>query len=117
MELRGRVASSLYVVAVVALTVAAFGSRDADGGPAEVVLLVITLPALIPGLLVLYPAAATAWHLTNADDGGPMWPVTLTYVVVFTAIAVLDVVLARAALRHLATRRARRGSRPGQPAG
>ncbi len=76
----------------------------------------LTLGLSVPSLVLLSPAfyavVGNAWHLTGADNGGITWPVTAAYVVMFTAAAVLNVVLANLAVQ---ARRRRREARRWTP--
>jgi hypothetical protein len=94
-----------YVLLVAALAASAFW-RPAEGfSLMEVAALVLTLPTLIAALPVIYVAGAGAWHLTGADSGGPMWPVTAVYATVFAAAAVVNVRVLRFLLMRLRRRR------------
>ncbi len=74
--------------------------------------MLLTLPALLPALPVIYLVGAWVWNVTGADGGGPMWPVTLVYALLFAGVAVANVWLLLAALRW---RRLRRAGRLGDP--
>jgi hypothetical protein len=67
--------------------------------------LVLCLPAMVVGLPFLYLAGGLAWNLSDADNGGPRWPVTLTYVVMELVIAVANVFLVRLLLDRRAAAR------------
>jgi hypothetical protein len=73
---------------------------------------VLCLPSLILLLPVLYVAVSTAFNMTGADTGGITGPVTATYVVVFTLMAVLNVVVVNTALR---SRRRKKHAEPRPP--
>lgn len=92
MQARGRVLAGLYVVVVAALAASAFWAPD-EGFTwgREGVAMLLTLPALIVALPVIYVVGAVVWTLTGADDGGPMWPVTLVYTLLFAGTAVANV--------------------------
>ncbi|HET7388380.1 MAG TPA: hypothetical protein VFJ19_17135 [Nocardioidaceae bacterium] len=102
----GRVVALLYVAVVAALAAAAFSGRDAGfSWGTEGVAMLLTLPVLIPALPVIYLLGAGIWSLTDAGDGGPMWPVTLVYAAMFGAVAVANLWVLRLAMRTLRRRR------------
>ncbi|HEV7210792.1 MAG TPA: hypothetical protein VGN47_03655 [Blastococcus sp.] len=110
MRLRWWVLSAIYVAAVAALAASAFWNPDETfSWGREGVALVLTLPALLPALPVLYLVGAAAWNVTGADAGGPMWPVTLVYALTFAGIAVANVWLLRLLVARLTVARTRRG--------
>ena len=81
----------LYVAVVVVLTTIATSDRHFTKW-AWIGALLLSLPALLAMLPVFYVTAATAWNVTGAGDGGTMWPVTATYVVLLALAAVLNVI-------------------------
>lgn len=93
-----------YVLAVAAAAATAFAHPDATFGWAEAAAIVLTLPAFVVALPCIYLGGAAAWNVTGADSGGPMWPVTVVYILMFTATAVANLV----ALGRLQRRRRRR---------
>ena len=97
------VLAGLYVATVAALAASAFSDRNAGfTWNREGVAMVLILPALLPALPLVYLLGAAAWSVTGADHGGPMWPVTTVYVVLFAGTAVANVWLL-----HLLARRRR----------
>jgi membrane protein implicated in regulation of membrane protease activity len=72
---------------VAALAATAFSDPHAGFTWREGAAMLLTLPVLVPALPVLYVGGAAAWNATGADSGGPMWPVTLVYSVIFAMIA------------------------------
>jgi hypothetical protein len=86
----------VYVGAVAVLTFVAFHDRNATFGMAEAIAMLLTLPTLIGAIPLIYVGGAAIRNVTNADNGGPMWPVTLVYVLMFAAVAVGNVLLLRA---------------------
>jgi hypothetical protein len=103
-----RLAAGGYVVVVVVLVAAAFRDPDQDFSATEAIGLGLTLPVLLAALPVVYLVGAAAWSLTGAADGGPMWPVTLTFALMFAGVAVANLWVLRTAARAL-HRRPRRG--------
>jgi hypothetical protein len=115
---RWRLISALYVVLVAALAASAFWSpQEGFTWGREGLAMALTLPALVPALPVLYVAGALAWNITGADDGGPMWPVTLVYTLLFAATALANVWLLRRPLVRRGERAGLRPARAGRPAG
>lgn len=102
----------LYVGVVAALAADAFSGRDATFGWAEGGAMLLTLPAVIPAVPVMYLLGAGIWNITNADSGGPMWPVTLVYAFMFVGVAVVNLWGLRWVLRRW---RLHRLGHPGQP--
>jgi hypothetical protein len=98
---RAQVGAGLYVAVVAVLTGASF--RDAGQGfsAVELAALVMLLPAVVVALPLIYLVGAGAWSLTDAGDGGPMWPVTVVFVVMFVGVAVANLWLLRRLLRRL----------------
>jgi uncharacterized membrane protein YjjB (DUF3815 family) len=94
-----------YVTAVAVLTTVAASNPHEFRRGAWAAVLVLSLPALIPMLPVLYIAGSTVFNITGARDGGTGWPVTVTYMAVFIVTAVVNVVFLRIAVRHLHVRR------------
>ena len=66
--------------------------------------MLLTLPALLPALPVIYVVGALMWNVTDADNGGPMWPVTLVFVLMFCAVALANVALVRRAWQRFLPR-------------
>lgn len=100
--------AGLYVGAVAALAARAFWSPDAGFTWGEGAALLLTVPVIIPALPLIYVVGAGIWNVTEAGDGGPMWPVTVVYTLMFAAVAVGNVWLARVLLRWRHLRRTRK---------
>jgi hypothetical protein len=116
MRARGWLLAGLYVGAVAALAASAFWRPDeAFTWDREGVAMLLTLPALLPALPAVYVLGAVLWHVTDAADGGPMWPVTLGFALMFAGVAAADVWLVRRVLR--ASRLRRLGRRAGRKPG
>ena len=93
--------AGLYVGTVAALAASAFSGPNAGfTWNREGVAMVLTLPALLLALPVAYLLGAAAWSVTGADHGGPMWPVTSAYAVLFAGTAVANVWLVRLLARR-----------------
>ena len=101
---RGRILAVAYVAVVAVLAGSAFSDPHAGVGWLTGAAMLLTLPAMVAALPVLYVVGAAAWNVTNAAGGGPMWPVTLVYIVIFMGTAVANVWLTATVLRR---RRAR----------
>ena len=99
-----RCVSVAYVAAVAALTAKAFSSPDPGFTWTEATAMLATLPAILGAMPVVYLGGALIWNLTGADDGGPMWPVTLVYTVIFAGAAVANLWLVRALVHVLRPR-------------
>ena len=109
MKTRGWIAAGLYAGIVGVLAASAFWSPSQSfTWSREAVAMLLTLPALIPALPVIYVVGAALWNVTGASDGGgPMWPVTLVYTLMFVGVAVANVLLLRSLI---AGRRQRRSA-------
>ncbi len=95
-----RAASGWYVVVVtVSMGLAMIDPNDPEQ-PLLVAACVLCLPAMVLALPVFYVVVATAWNLTDADNGGSTWPVTATYVVGIGLVAVANVWVARRVVGH-----------------
>jgi hypothetical protein len=90
----GRCAAGCYLVVVGVLAGLAWHDPNAGFGHVELAALLLTLPALIVAIPFVYVIGAMAWNITNADSGGPMWPVTTCFVVMFVVVAAVNVLLA-----------------------
>lgn len=100
MESMGRRLPALYVVTVAALAAASFDDPAAQlAWFPEGLMLVLLLPGLVPMLPVVYLGGAFFWSLTEVGDGGPMWPVTTLFVLLFGTVALVNVVLLRQVAR------------------
>jgi hypothetical protein len=96
---RERLAAGLYVAVVAALAGASFHDSGQGFSAVEVAALVMLLPTVVVALPVIYLAGAAAWSLTDAGDGGPMWPVTVVFVLLFAGVAVANLWLLRRLVR------------------
>jgi hypothetical protein len=88
-----RLGEVCYVLTVVAVTAGAMVDPNHPRAPLLIAALVVSLPASVGALPILYGAAALAWGLTHADSGGVTWPVTATYAAVFGLAAVANIML------------------------
>jgi len=106
MKWRGSLLAALYAGAVGALAASAFWTpNESFTWSREGVAMLLTLPALVPALPVIYVFGAWIWNATNASDGnGPMWPVTLVYTLMFVGVAFANVWLIRLLLREIRAR-------------
>lgn len=111
---RWHVLAGCYVGTVAALAARAFSDPQASfTWSREGLATLLTLPALVLALPVVYFVGALSWNLTNADSGGPMWPVTLVYTLMFAGIAIANVWIFHLLLR---SRRRRRSAVRGRQA-
>lgn len=116
MRLRWWVFSALYVGVVAALAASAFSSPgEGFTWNREGVAMLLTLPALIPALPLVYVIGAAIWNVTNAGDGGPIWPVTLVYTLMFAAVAAANVWLLRELVKRRRLRQTPAASTAGFP--
>lgn len=83
----GRIVAVGYVVVVALLTARAFSDAHQDHWGAEIAAAVLTLPAVVVALPAIYLLGAAAWSVSDAGDGGPMWPVTLTFTLLMSVVA------------------------------
>jgi hypothetical protein len=97
---RGRVLAVGYLAVVAVLAADAFSDPHAGFTWRTGAAMLLTLPAMVAALPVLYVVGAATWNATHAADGGPMWPVTLIYTVIFVGIAAANVWLVATALRR-----------------
>ena len=103
---RWHVLAGCYVGAVAMLAARAFSEPQASfTWSREGLATLLTLPALVLALPVVYFVGALSWNLTNADSGGPMWPVTLVYTLMFAGIAIANVWIFHLLLRSRRRRR------------
>ncbi|GAA2095198.1 hypothetical protein GCM10009841_06170 [Microlunatus panaciterrae] len=107
-----RVAGTLYIGGVAALAASAFSDRNATFTGSEGAALLLTLPTLVPALPIMYVIGAGIWSITDADSGGPMWPVTVVYTLMFTGIATANLWLLRQLIRRRRLHRSQRADRP-----
>ena len=104
--MNGRLIAGVYVATVAALTAYAF-RPGADGfNVAEGVAAVLTLPAIVPALPVIYGVGALAWNLADSESGDPTLLVTFTFTAMMTAVAAANAWLVSLAWRSLRPRRA-----------
>jgi len=105
--------ASLYVGVVAGLAASGFWTDSGFAWQTGVAML-LTLPVLIVALPVIYFLGAGIWNVTDAGVGGPMWPVTLVFTLMFAGVAMANVCVLLLALRTL-----QRGRMPAQggPAG
>lgn len=94
-----------FVGVVLVLMVVAWRDPIHVQREAEVASIALTLPAFLPLVAVVYGVLAASRNLFHVDSGGPGWPVTLVYTLVFGGLAALEVFVTR---RLRAGRRARR---------
>jgi len=86
-----RVVAVAYVATVAALTAYAFSDAHQDHWGAEISAAVLTLPTIVAALPAIYLLGAAAWGVSDGGDGGPMWPVTLTFTLLMSVVACLNV--------------------------
>jgi hypothetical protein len=98
-----RVVAVGYVLLDAVLGALAFSS-DASHPKVEVAAFLLALPMVVVTIPVIYVVGAMAWNVRSGLAGEPMWPVTVTFTALFTATALLNVLLA-----WLAWSRLRRG--------
>jgi hypothetical protein len=106
MTTRGRLVAGLYVAVVAVLAARSFWSRDQGFSVTEALAFSLTLPALLVAAPAVYALGALAWSLTDAGDGGPMWPVTAAFTLMLAGVAGANVW----AVRRLVRRRAPAGT-------
>jgi hypothetical protein len=105
MGTRAWLVAGVYVGTVTAVAACAFAGPDQGFSGLEAAALLLTLPAMVVGLPVVYVLGAAAWNLTDADAAGPMWPVTVVYAATFATVAVVNVGLLRFVATRLRSRR------------
>jgi hypothetical protein len=103
MTVRGRLVAAAYVATVAVLAARSFWSRDQTFSVTEAIAFALTLPVLVVAIPAVYLLGAAVWSLTDAGDGGPMWPVTVAFTLMLAGIAVANVWVVR---RLLGRRRA-----------
>jgi hypothetical protein len=107
-RIAARTLAVVYVAAVTCLGASAFWTpNEAFTWNREAVALLLSLPALCLGIFAIYVLGPLAWNATNASNGGPMWPVTLVYTIIFAAMAIANVWLVRTLIKWRRT-----GTRP-----
>lgn len=89
-----RLVALAYVVLETALAAYAF-SGEAAHQRAEITAFVLALPAMIVAIPVVYLVGAAAWSLRDQHAGHPIWPVTVTFALLFAVTATANVVLVR----------------------
>lgn len=97
--------SGAYVLLVSVLALVATGDPNQVNRAPLVLALVLCLPVLVAGLAPLYIVIALAWNMTGADHGGPTWPVTMSYVLAFAAMACVNALVLRALVRRWSVQR------------
>jgi hypothetical protein len=108
-----RIVRQIGSVYVLVMTVAggyAFSSADPESLEVELVAFVLLLPALVVALPVMYVVGALAWQLRADLPGEPMWPVTLTFALLFAASATANVLIVWGAASLCRRQSLRRGS-------
>lgn len=125
---RGRLLATAYVATVAALTLLAFLDEDDERWWARIAAAVLCLPTMLPALPALYLGGAVAWSWSDhASSGsassadpvvadGPMWPVTLAFAAMMTAVAIVNVLLLRAVARGRARTPSAASPAPAPPA-
>ena len=101
-----------YVAVVAILAIIATSDPNNIRPWAFIAALVLCLPSMVLVLPVFYIAVSTAFNITGADNGGTTWPVTATYVAVFTIVAVLNVWLVSIFIRSRLSKRNAETSTP-----
>jgi hypothetical protein len=106
-RIAARTLAAVYIAAVTTLGASAFWTPIEEfTWNREAAALLLSLPALVVGIFAIYVLGPIAWHATNASSGGPMWPVTLVYTIIFAAMAITNVWLIRTHIkRHRAKTR------------
>ena len=89
-----------YVSLVAVLAVVATADPNDQRIGAFRAVMVLCLPAMVAVLPVLYVVVSTVINVTSSDDGGVTWPVTVSYVVLFVAAAMLNCLLLERLLRR-----------------
>jgi hypothetical protein len=95
-----------YLGVVAALTADAFRPGDHGFTTTEAVAALITLPAVIVALPVIYLVGALAWAVSDTDGSGPTLLVMMTFTVMMTGVAGANVALAYWLWRLTRARRA-----------
>ena len=93
-----------YVAVVTLLGCEAFTAQPLLFPWTEVAAFALLLPTLVVELPVIYVVGAMAWNVREGMAGQPMWPVTVTFTVLFFASAVLNAVLVRYLVRAVTSR-------------
>ncbi len=65
----------------------------------------LLLPTAVVTLPVMYVVGAIGWSIRDSLAGHPMWPVTLTFTVLFAGAALVNVVVIWFAMSRLRTSR------------
>ena len=102
----GWFAAGAYVAVVAALTTYAFRPSGDGFNVAEGIAAILTVPAIVPALPVIYVVGALAWHTVESDSGDPTLLVTSTFTAMMTVVALANVALARGAWAVIRARRA-----------
>ena len=92
-----------YVALEGVLGAIAFSPAAGAGGPSgvEIAAFALLLPILVVALPVFYVVGAGAWSVT----GPSLWPVTLTFAVLFVGAATVNVLVLSLFARGVARRR------------
>ena len=106
MTARGRLLAGLYVAVVAVLAARSFWSRDQGFSVTEALAFALTLPAMLVAIPAVYVLGAAAWSVTDAGDGGAMWPVTVAFTLMLAGTAVANVWVVRRLVRGRSAARA-----------
>lgn len=113
---RGRLLAAAYVVTVATLTAVAFVDEDHERWWARIAAAVLCLPTIVPALPAIYVGGAIAWSFADDPSSGsasssgpevdhsPIWPVTLAFTAMMTAVAMANVLVWRALGRRVTSR-------------
>ncbi|MEI7619657.1 MAG: hypothetical protein WCK14_13650 [Actinomycetota bacterium] len=82
-----RVVAISYVAAVMLITALATADPNHLRPVLFIAALVICLPAMAPALPIFYVAAAAMWNVTDAANGGLLWPMTAAFTLLLGATA------------------------------
>jgi uncharacterized membrane protein len=92
LPLAARAAALAYVLLVAVLGALSFSSDQARPS-VEWPAFLLLLPTVVLTLPVMYGVGAIAWSIRDAIPGQPMWPVTVTFTLLFAGAAVVNVVV------------------------
>jgi hypothetical protein len=85
--------AAVYVVTLGAAGAYSFSSTGTGVGAVELTAFALMLPGLVVSLPVIYLVGAIAWQVRADLPGEPMWPVTITFTLLFAATAMVNVVI------------------------
>lgn len=85
-----------YVLTVTGLSIVAFPGGNDLAGPAEIIMFVLLLPSIVVALPVVYVLGGLAWN--SPGDPGPL--VAVTFAVLLTATAIVNVLVIRYTLEQ-----------------